>query len=160
MELFFASWNFLLLSAPYLLTGLLISGLIHEFLGAEYIERKLKKNSLSNVIKAALIGIPLPLCSCSVIPTAVTLKKAGASNASTSSFLVATPESGVDSIAMTWGVMDLPMTIFRPIFAFLSAVATGTLQMLFNPHSPKSIKAESCSQCPSAKSGKSLKNIF
>ena len=161
MELFYSIWKFLTLSAPYLLLGLLISGIIHEYLGVEFIKKNLKKNSLSNTIKAALIGIPLPLCSCSVIPTAITLKKAGASNASTSSFLVATPESGIDSMAMTWAVMDIPMTFLRPIVAFLSATITGILQILFNPHSPKLIGEKNCPKCPSSKkNAASLRNMF
>lgn len=132
MEFLDALWKYLLSSAPYLLFGLTISGAIHQFITVEKITKWLGGNSLWNVIKAAILGIPLPLCSCSVIPTAVTLRKSGASKASTSSFLIATPESGVDSISITYALMDLPMTILRPVAAFCSAFLAGLLQLIFN----------------------------
>ena len=125
-------WLYLLRSAPYLMLGLLLSGIIHQFITMDFIRRTLGGNSLRNIFKAALLGIPLPLCSCSVIPTSVTLKKSGASNAATSAFLISTPESGVDSIFMTYALMDLPMTILRPVAAFVSAMVAGLLQLGFN----------------------------
>lgn len=125
-------WNYVLISAPFLLIGLLVAGFIHAFISIERIKKAMGGKSFWSVIKAALLGIPLPLCSCGVIPTAVTLKKNGASNAATSSFLISTPESGVDSIAMTYAMMDLPMTIIRPVSAFLSALFAGALQFMFN----------------------------
>ncbi len=118
--------------APYMLGGLLIAGPIRSMLSLEFIKKQLGNNGVVPVLKAAMIGVPLPLCSCSVIPTAITLKKAGASNGATSSFLISTPESGVDSIAMTYALMDLPMTIIRPIAAFASAIVAGLLQNIFN----------------------------
>lgn len=136
MEFFNALWKYLIVSSPYLLFGLMISGIIHQFITVDKIKKWLGQNNFINVVKAAIIGIPLPLCSCSVIPTAVTLRKSGASTASTSSFLIATPESGVDSISMTYALMDLPMTILRPIAAFLSAFLAGTLQLVFNKQGP------------------------
>lgn len=125
-------WNYLALSAPFFLLGLLIAGIIKTFVSMETIKKSLGTKSPFTFIKAAIVGIPLPLCSCSVIPTAVTLKKAGASNAATSSFLIATPESGVDSISFTYAIMDLPMTILRPVAAFVSALFAGMLQLVFN----------------------------
>ena len=125
-------WNYLALSAPFFLLGLVIAGLIKAFVSVETIKKSLGTKSTFSFIKAALIGIPLPLCSCSVIPTAVAIKKAGANNAATSAFLIATPESGVDSISFTYAIMDLPMTILRPIAAFVSAMVAGILQMTFN----------------------------
>src|SRR5690606_26328466 len=82
--------------------------------------------------RGALLGVPLPLCSCAVIPAAVTLKKAGASNGATSSFLISTPETGVDSITLTYALMGLPMALLRPVAAFFSALAAGMLQWAFN----------------------------
>ena len=102
---------------------------------------------MKSILKAAVLGIPLPLCSCAVIPTAVALRKGGAGNGATSSFLISTPESGVDSIAMTYAMMDIPMTIFRPLAAFLSATLAGLMQLLFNPHrlpEEQEKKATSC----------------
>ncbi len=132
MEYFKVLWAYLLVSAPYLLFGLLISGAIHQLVPMEKVKKWLGANKLSAVIKASLVGIPLPLCSCSVIPTAVTLRKGGASNAATSSFLISTPESGVDSMAITYALIDLPMTILRPVAAFFSAFVAGILQFNFN----------------------------
>jgi hypothetical protein len=125
-------WQYLLVSSPYLLFGFFLAGIIKVFLSKDTIKKYLGRGKKSNIITAALIGVPLPLCSCSVIPTAVALKKAGASNSATSSFLISTPESGVDSIMMTYALIDLPMTIIRPIAAFLSGFMAGFLNLLFN----------------------------
>ena len=126
------TWSYLISAAPFLMLGLFLSGLIHVFISTDRIKKSLGGKGFSGIFKSSLYGIPLPLCSCAVIPTAATLKKSGASNSATSSFLISTPESGIDSIAMTYGMMDLPMTIIRPIAAFLSAFFAGTLQLMFN----------------------------
>lgn len=125
-------WSYMLVSSPYLLIGLLLSGFIHIYIPMAKVKKWLGGNSISSVFRAAIIGIPLPLCSCSVIPTAVTLRKSGANNAATSSFLISTPESGVDSISLTYALMDLPMTVLRPVAAFFSAFVAGILQLIFN----------------------------
>ena len=125
-------WDYILISAPFLLLGLIAGGLINEFLPFEKVKTWFGKGKMSGVFKASLLGVPLPLCSCSVIPAAVALKKNGASNGATSSFLISTPETGVDSISVTYAMMDLPMTIIRPIAAFATAFVAGTLQILFN----------------------------
>ena len=127
--------------------GLLAGGLINEFLPFSKIKTWFGKGKLSGVFKASAMGVPLPLCSCSVIPAAVTLKKNGASNGATSSFLISTPETGVDSISVTYAMMDLPMTIIRPIAAFITAFVAGVLQIIFNddeaPASKEGSKEES-----------------
>lgn len=132
MEFLQALWAYITVSAPYLLLGLALSGVIKEFVPMDKVKKWLGKDDFASVTKASLIGVPLPLCSCSVIPTAVTLRKSGASKASTSSFLISTPESGVDSMAVTYALMDLPMTVIRPVAAFFSALLAGALQMVFN----------------------------
>ena len=126
-------WGYLTLSSPYLLLGLFLSGVVHNFVNVNFVKRHLKKG-VGSVVKAALFGIPLPLCSCAVIPTAIMLRKNGAGNGATSSFLISTPESGVDSIAMTYAMMDIPMTIMRPIAAFFSSVGAGIAQLAFNSY--------------------------
>lgn len=131
LEFFQNIWKYLAMSGPYLLLGLFVSGLIKSLLPDRFIEKSLGKKNVWAVLKASLLGVPLPLCSCSVIPTAITLKKSGASRASTSAFLISTPESGIDSMLMTYGMMDLPMTLIRPIGAFISAFFTGLMQILF-----------------------------
>lgn len=152
MELLLSFWKYILISSPYLLLGFFIAGILRSFVSVEKVTKALGKNSYSSVLKAAAVGVPLPLCSCSVIPTAVALKKSGASNGAVSSFLISTPESGVDSIALTYGIMDLPMTIFRPLAAFVSGFVAGTLQMIFNPSASKEEVEEkkeevSCCKC-------------
>jgi uncharacterized membrane protein YraQ (UPF0718 family) len=132
MEFLNALWDYILVSAPFLLFGLLLAGFVHEFISMDKVKKWLGGNSFTSVLRAAIIGIPLPLCSCSVIPTAVTLKKSGASNAATSAFLIATPESGIDSISLTYALIDLPMAIIRPVAAFFSAFFAGLLQTIFN----------------------------
>ena len=154
MDFFNALWKYLVSSAPYLLFGLTVSGAIHQFITVQKIQKWLGGNNLWNVVKAAILGIPLPLCSCSVIPTAVTLRKSGASKASTSSFLIATPESGVDSISITYALMDLPMTIMRPLAAFCSAFLAGTLQLLFNKEEKEEVVEEVKSCCKKSCSSK------
>lgn len=125
-------WTFIVASAPYLIFGLFAGGVIHQFIPMEKVKKWLGGRNFSTVVKAALVGVPLPLCSCSVIPTAVTLRKSGASNGATSAFLISTPESGVDSLSITYALIDLPMTIIRPIAAFCSAFFAGVLQIFFN----------------------------
>ncbi len=124
-------WNYILVSAPFLMFGLFVAGVIKAFISVDRIKKAMGGKGLWGAVKASVLGIPLPLCSCAVIPTAATLKKQGASNSATSAFLISTPESGVDSIAMTYGMMDLPMTIIRPVAAFFSAIFAGTLQLIF-----------------------------
>jgi len=124
--------KYLVMMSPFLLLGLFMAGIIHVFLNVEKVKNYINHGSIGDIIKAALFGIPLPLCSCSVIPSAVTLRKAGVKNGPTSSFLISTPETGIDSIMVTYGLMDLPMTIFRPIAAFISATVAGILQRMFN----------------------------
>lgn len=112
-------------TAPYLLIGFLVAGLLKVFLPARAVQGHLGKNNLRSVFKAALYGIPIPLCSCSVIPTATSLRKSGASKGATASFLISTPETGVDSISVTWALLDPVMTVVRPVIAFVAAVFTG-----------------------------------
>jgi len=152
MEFLKTLWDYIIISAPFLMLGMLAAGFIHAFITEKRIQKEMGGKSMWTVVKAAVLGIPLPLCSCAVIPTAVTLKKNGASNAATSSFLISTPESGVDSIAMTYAMMDLPMTIIRPVSAFLSAFVAGVLQFFFNPETPLP-KEEAKSCCTKSKCG-------
>ncbi|WP_340680984.1 SO_0444 family Cu/Zn efflux transporter [Paraglaciecola sp.] len=143
--------NFVLLfieSAPYLLLGMLIAGAIHQLVPPAWINRTLGKES--SVITAAIIGAPLPLCSCSVIPVALGIRRSGASKASTASFLVATPETGVDSIGITYALMGPVMTIARPIAAIFSAIITGSMIRWFGrpevdePVPQNTVKTSSC----------------
>ncbi|MEX1026056.1 MAG: SO_0444 family Cu/Zn efflux transporter [Planctomycetota bacterium] len=117
-------------SAPYLLVGFLLAGLLKVFLPKRFVESQLGGNDLRSIFRAALYGLPLPLCSCSVLPTAASLRKAGASRGATTSFLISTPETGVDSISVTYALFDPVMTIVRPLAAFMTAIVTGFLVTL------------------------------
>ncbi|MCK5902015.1 MAG: permease, partial [Cocleimonas sp.] len=128
LNLFFE--NFLMLSldaAPWLVLGLIIGGLIKTLVPTAWLEKHLKGEGFSSVLKAALLGAPLPLCSCGVLPAALGLRQAGASKAATTSFLISTPETGVDSVMVTYALLGPVMAITRPIAAIISAITAGLL---------------------------------
>jgi uncharacterized membrane protein YraQ (UPF0718 family) len=118
-------------SSFYLLFGFLLAGLIHQFVSSRKLAKHLGKSNFVSILKASLIGAPLPLCSCGVIPTAVSLRKDGASKESTVSFLIATPETGVDSISMSYALLDPLLTIFRPIAAVITSISAGLAEKVF-----------------------------
>lgn len=121
--------------APYILLGLLIAGILKAFVPSSMMSRHLSGSGWHSVVKAALIGIPLPLCSCGVLPTAVALRRSGASKAATTSFLISTPQTGVDSIAATWSLLGPFFAVLRPIAALVTAVAGGVAVGKFDPSS-------------------------
>ena len=131
-----ASWDLLQQASLYILFGLLVGGLLKVFLSPAYVAAHLGSGRFSSVFKAALLGIPIPLCSCGVLPAAASLKKQGANNGATTAFLISTPESGVDSISITWALLDPIMTIARPVAAFLSAFVAGISENIMNPPQP------------------------
>ncbi len=120
-------WEILVESAPFVLFGFLAAGLLKGLLPEDLVSRHLGRSSVGSVIKASLFGVPLPLCSCGVIPAAVELRKQGASKGASAAFLVSVPETGVDSIAITWALLDPIMTVIRPLAAFVTATVTGLL---------------------------------
>lgn len=121
-------WEMLLESSFLFLVGLILAGLLWYFLSEKDVARLLSRGRGGGVIRAAIVGIPLPLCSCSVLPVATQLRKAGAGRGAVTSFLIATPESGVDSIALTWALTDPLMTVARPVTAFATAIAAGGIE--------------------------------
>ncbi|NOX25276.1 MAG: SO_0444 family Cu/Zn efflux transporter [Deltaproteobacteria bacterium] len=128
-----ASWAMLLDASFYILFGIAVGGLLKMFLSTNFIVRHLGRGRYSSVLKAALLGIPLPLCSCGVLPAAAAIKRQGANNGATTAFLISTPESGVDSISITYALLDPIMTVARPLAAFLSAMTAGVIENFFNP---------------------------
>ena len=122
------SWDMFLDSSIYMLFGLLCAGLIYAYSKTEMIGRYLGKGKVRSVFLSALIGIPIPLCSCGVVPAAAGLKKQGANNGATLAFLISTPETGVDSIPLTYALMDPLMAIIRPVVAFISAITAGLIE--------------------------------
>lgn len=113
--------------SPYLLLGFFLAGLMHAFVPGQLYSRYLAKPTFKSVLNAALLGIPLPLCSCGVIPTAMSLRREGASKGSAVSFLIATPQTGVDSIVATYSLMGLPFAIVRPVAALITSLFGGQL---------------------------------
>jgi uncharacterized membrane protein YraQ (UPF0718 family) len=118
--------------APYILFGLLFAGLLHEFVPDTLVTKHLGKDNIFSVIKATLFGVPLPVCSCGVIPLAAGIKKSGASKGSTLSFLISTPITGVDSILATYGIFGWIFTIYRVITSMIIAMVAGILTNLFD----------------------------
>jgi len=114
-------------SAPWLLLGLVLAGMLKMFVPMAWMQKQLGGNGFKTVVKAAVLGAPLPLCSCGVIPAAVGLRRAGASKAATTSFLVSTPETGVDSVTISYVLLGPFMAIVRPIAAVVSAIVAGLL---------------------------------
>ncbi|MFA6900459.1 MAG: SO_0444 family Cu/Zn efflux transporter [Desulfurivibrionaceae bacterium] len=131
------SWQLLLDAAVYILFGILIGGLLKVFLSPAYVARHLGQGRYSSVFKAALFGVPLPLCSCGVLPAAAALKRQGANNGATTAFLISTPESGIDSISVSYALLDPIMTVARPLAAFVSALIAGCIENTYNPPRPQ-----------------------
>ncbi|WP_315537687.1 SO_0444 family Cu/Zn efflux transporter [Prevotella koreensis] len=111
--------------APYLLLGFFFAGLLRAFVPKNIYKKHLAPRNMKSVVKAAALGIPLPLCSCGVIPTSVGLRREGASHGACTSFLIATPQTGVDSIAATWSLLGPFFAIVRPIAALVTAMLGG-----------------------------------
>ncbi|WP_394390066.1 SO_0444 family Cu/Zn efflux transporter [Shewanella woodyi] len=114
-------------SAPWLLLGLFLAGMLKMFVPMAWMQKQLGGHGFKATVKAAVLGAPLPLCSCGVIPAAVGLRRSGASKAATTSFLVSTPETGVDSVTVSYVLLGPFMAIVRPIAAVTSAIVAGLL---------------------------------
>jgi len=117
------TWNVLLELSPWLLFGTALSGLLHRFLPSNWIEKQLQGKL--GVLKSVVFGIPLPLCSCSVIPTGLGLEKQGSSKGSTVGFLIATPQTGVDSIVVSASFLGLPFALFKVGAALVTGLIGG-----------------------------------
>ena len=120
--------NFLVLldaMSIYILIGLLIAGILKQLIPDDFVVKHLGKGSVSSVLKATIFGIPLPVCSCSVIPLAQGLRKEGASKGAVQSFLISSPITGVDSILATFSFFGLLFTIFRVISSIMIAIIVG-----------------------------------
>lgn len=113
--------------APYILLGLIFAGVLHELVPDTIVSKHLGKSSILSVIKATIFGVPLPVCSCGVIPLATSIKKSGASNGSTLSFLISTPITGVDSILATYGMFGWAFTIYRVITSMIISIIAGVI---------------------------------
>jgi len=120
-------WQVMLDLSPSLLLGLLIAGLLHLYLPAGVVHRGLRRPDLGSAARAALVGVPLPLCSCGVIPTALGLRDQGASKGATTAFMISTPQTGVDSLLVSASFLGWPFALFKLAAAFVTGLIGGTL---------------------------------
>jgi hypothetical protein len=141
------SWRLFVEMAPYLFLGFVIAGLLHVYIPERQIMKYLGSSAgkVRSALHATLLGIPIPLCSCGVVPTALSLQKKGATKGATLSFLISTPETGVDSIAITYALLDPIMTVFRPLATLITALSAGIAENFLNheePHIPEKKAAD------------------
>ena len=129
---FEALWQLSIAMAPYILFGLLFAGILHELVPDSIVTKHLGKDNVSSVVKSTVFGIPLPVCSCGVIPLATSIKKSGASKGATLSFLISTPITGVDSIMATYGIFGWIFTLYRAITSMIIAMVAGMLTNIFD----------------------------
>ncbi|MCF7794353.1 MAG: SO_0444 family Cu/Zn efflux transporter [Candidatus Cloacimonetes bacterium] len=144
--------------APYLFIGLFFAGLLHVVFKKDFVAKHLGENDFLATIKASILGVPLPLCSCGVIPTALYLRRQNASKGSTLSFLISTPQTGVDSIIATYGMMGPVFAIFRPLAAFVMGITGGALTNILTRNDedkivePKNVCTDCATDKPEPKS--------
>ncbi|MBN2606979.1 MAG: permease, partial [Thiotrichales bacterium] len=143
-------WQTLSIAAPWLIFGLLIAGVIKAKVSNKWVAKHLSGEGATPVIKGALIGAPLPLCSCSVIPVATQLHRSGASKGATAAFLVSTPETGVDSISLSYALLGPFMAVVRPVSAIVSAIITGLSIGWFAKHDATAQNIETDTKAPPA----------
>ena len=133
-------WQFITLfseMAPFLLLGFLLAGILHVWVPNHLYVPKIAKPNFKSVLWAALFGVPLPICSCGVIPTSIALRKEGASKGASVSFLISTPATGVDSILATYSLLGGPFAILRPVAAFVTAMLGGVFTNLVTRNEPE-----------------------
>lgn len=130
-------WMVTCMMAPWLLFGFFAAGVLSVFFSPSYIYKHMGKPGLKSIIKAALFGVPLPICSCGVIPVTASLKKQGAGKGAAASFLISTPQTGLDSFFATYSMLGWVFTIVRPITAFITGIFGGLLIEKFGTKEPE-----------------------
>jgi len=135
--------------SPYLLFGFFAAGVLSVLISQKLVERHLGGGGIWPLVKASIFGVPLPLCSCSVIPVSMSLHKHGAGKGSTISFLLSTPQTGVDSIFVTLSLLGPVFAVFRPLIAFITGIIGGTLVNLFtrNTEGKSPLQAKCSDSC-------------
>ena len=148
--------------SPYLLLGFLFAGILHAFVPQRLFSKYLSQNNWASVFYATLFGIPLPLCSCGVIPTAMALYKEGASRGATVAFLIATPQTGVDSIIATYSLMGFPFAVMRPLVALCTSLFAGMTTNFFTSNEKPPTLLTQTTDKPAAKLSftQRLKSVF
>ncbi|MCG6190440.1 SO_0444 family Cu/Zn efflux transporter [Maribellus maritimus] len=132
IEKYFAElWYLLLEMAPWLMLGLVFAGILKVYFPQKHIDKYLGKSNFKSSLNASLLGIPMPLCSCGVIPTGISFFKNGASKGATNSFLISTPQTGVDSILATYSMLGWPFAVLRPVVAFFTGILGGVFTNIF-----------------------------
>ncbi len=126
-------WLVTVAMAPYLLFGFLIAGVLSVLISQDYVRRHLGGPGWIQSLKAALMGVPLPICSCGVIPLAASLRKHGASRGATASFLASTPQTGIDSLMITYALLGWVYAVFRAVVAFISGLVCGMAVSAVSP---------------------------
>jgi len=145
---FEALWQLSLAMAPYIIFGLAFAGILHEVVPDSIVTKHLGKDNVSSVVKSTLFGIPLPVCSCGVIPLATSIKKSGASKGATLSFLISTPITGVDSILATYGIFGWIFTLYRAVTSMVIAMIAGILTNIFDPDTAEEEQKEAAVKKP------------
>ncbi len=142
-----ASWTLLGEMAPYLLFGFFVAGLLSVFVSPEWVEQHLGRKGFAQVAKASLFGVPLPLCSCGVLPVAASLRRHGAGKGATTAFLLSTPQTGVDSIAVTWALLGPVVAVIRPLAAFITGITGGMVVQAVEPDGDPQTLPEQDGEC-------------
>jgi len=143
-------WMVYLDTAVWLMVGLISAGLVKVYIPADAMQRWLGGKGFAAVGRAALFGAPLPLCSCGVLPAALGLRRAGASKEATVSFLISTPETSIDSVAVTYALMGPVMAVYRPVSALVTAMATGIATAWVDDDSKAGLQASKSESCCSS----------
>lgn len=118
-------WQVFSSMAPWLLFGYLLAGIIAFLLTPEQVKKHLSTGGFKSILKAVLLGVPLPLCSCGVIPVAASLREEGAGKGATSAFFISTPQTGIDSFILTWSMLGAPLALVRILLAYITGFAGG-----------------------------------
>ncbi|MBN2342931.1 MAG: permease [Deltaproteobacteria bacterium] len=138
IEIFREAFRLFAVMAPYLLLGMVAAGIMHVLLPVNFVSRQLGQNTIVSVLKAGVLGVPIPLCSCGVVPVAASLNKNGASKGATVSFLVTTPTSGVDSMFATYSLLGWPIMVLRVVASFILGIIAGSITALLDKSTPAS----------------------
>lgn len=165
IEFLYNFWDLTNMVAIYIIFGIFIAAILKRYIKDSYIKKQVGVNKKSTIIKASLIGIPLPLCSCSVIPFALSLKKSGANKAGLSSFLVSTPVIGVDSFLASFGAFGWVFAMYRVVTSFITAMIAGLMSYYFDREKPifkqqKPLENSCCSSSSCCESANKKINII
>ncbi|MBN2643548.1 MAG: SO_0444 family Cu/Zn efflux transporter [Victivallales bacterium] len=160
IEFLLEFWNTTCRMAPWLLFGFLMAGILSVLFKPAFVEKHLGGSRLGSIVKASLFGVPLPLCSCGVVPVALGLRKHGAGKGATASFLISTPQTGVDSFLVTWSLLGWIFALFKVVVAFIAGIVGGmTIEFFDRDDASESGAASDKSTSPS-EGGNKIVHVF